>query len=206
MQAVGSAGSDALITTVANRVIERPRTLRFGEIERNDDLEAALRLRRRAVLEQGWAEEAHLSEGSERDEFDDVAVHLGGWDAQTLIGTARLVFPADGRPLPTEAAFGIVVEPAGDVVDLGRLVVDRAYRGGRLTVLLAMLGVAWLSMHKRGFQKFCGVDAPAMIRLYGRMGFVVEELAPARLYWGQERFPVRFDLPRSAQALMELWG
>lgn len=199
-------GVTAQITEVANRVIERASPLRLGEIERPGDLAAALRLRRAAVIEQGWGEETDFPTGMERDEFDDDAVHLGAWDGHRLVATARLVFPAQGRPLPTEETFGISVQPAGHVVDLGRLVVDRAYRGGNRGVLLAILGKSWLSILERGFEHFCGVDAPGMIRLYRRLGFVVEELAPARDYWGEERFPVRFDLPRAAQRLSELWG
>jgi hypothetical protein len=112
------------------------------------------------------------------------------------------VLPRTGRPLPTELAFELDVEPPGEAVDFGRLVVERSYRGGSFTVLGGMLACAWVAIRRRGFSRFCGADTRAMIRLYRLIGFTVEVLAPARPYWRAQRQPVVFDLAASADGLM----
>jgi hypothetical protein len=40
-----------------------------------------------------------------------------------------------------------------------------------------------------------------MIRLYRRMGIEVTPLGPLGPYWGEQRFPVRFDMAASVEAL-----
>jgi predicted GNAT family N-acyltransferase len=196
----------ALVDELCARVLERSESLSFGEIVSPIDLEAAFRLRFRAVVEQGWGEPTDFPDGLERDGYDAAALHLGGWEGGRLIATARLVFPAPGRLLPTEAAFDLRVEPKGRVVDFGRLVVEKAYRGASHRVLTGVLSAAWIAIRARGFFHFCAIDTAAMIRLYRRMGFVVEELASPRPYWGEDRYPVRFDLAASAAALVERWS
>src|ERR671936_821053 len=72
---------------------------------------AAYRLRYRVVMERGWMQAKELPDGLERDEYDQRAVHITAWDANTLAATSRLVFPEAGLVLPTESAFDLVIEP-----------------------------------------------------------------------------------------------
>lgn len=194
------------VDEVCTRVLVRALPLRFGEIVAPADLEAAFRLRFLAIVEQGWGLPSDFPEELERDQDDDDARQLGGWDGERLIATARLVFPAPGELLPTERAFELRVEPEGEVVDFGRLVVAQTHRGGSLRVLSAMLAQAWIVVRGHGFSRFCAADSPAMIRLYRRMGFDIEQLGPGRRYWREERYPVCFDLEASAPALAERWS
>lgn len=74
------------------------------------DREVAYRLRGQAVLERGWCTAADLPGGLERDEHDDRAIQVVGWDGDVAMSTGRVVL----RPgLPTDEACGITVEPGG---------------------------------------------------------------------------------------------
>jgi GNAT superfamily N-acetyltransferase len=201
-----SASVHVPLDEVCARVLSRALPLRFGEIVTPADLEAAFRLRFQAIVERGWGLPSDFPEGTERDRDDDRARQLGGWDGGRLIATARLVFPAPGELLPTERAFELGIEPEGEVLDFGRLVVAKTHRGTSLRVLSAMLAQAWIVARSHGFSRFCAADSAAMIRLYRRMGFEIEQLGPGRRYWREERYPVRFDLEASAPALAERWS
>lgn len=45
-----------------------------------DDRSTAYRIRALASVSAGWARPGDFPDGMERDEFDDVAVHVLGWD------------------------------------------------------------------------------------------------------------------------------
>jgi len=65
----------------------------------------------------------------DRDGYDDIAVQVVGWADEAPVCTGRLVFPP--HRLPTQDACGLVVEPAGLVVDVGRMCVAPEYRSFR---------------------------------------------------------------------------
>ena len=193
----------ATVDRVCALVLERAAPLRFVEVATPRRRRDLFELRYRVSLEQGWASPAEFPDGLERDGYDDDAIQLGGFDGARLIAGARLVLPREGRPLPTESAFELEVAPRLRVVDLGRLVVERSYRGGSLPLLTGVLACAWQAIRRRDLSRFCGADTPAMIRLYRGLGFTVDVLAPARTYWREQRHPVTFDLASSAEALMK---
>jgi hypothetical protein len=84
----------------------------------DQDRDIAYRIRGETVLRQGWCEPQDLPEGRERDEYDERALHVLGWDGEVPMSTGRVVLPPH---LPTEDSCGIVVEPAGKVVDVDRV-------------------------------------------------------------------------------------
>lgn len=201
-------GRDEVIATLdslAEWTIARARPMRVA-IATQDEMDEVFRLRLRCVLERGWAQAQNFSEGVEKDGFDDVAVHVVARDEGDIVGTCRLVFPEPGRPLPTEEAFEIVIEPRGDVVDWGRLVVSGRYRGdARHVVSAALLARCWLEMSGRGYSIIGGAAARPIIEMYRSMGFEPEILGPPRFYWGEWRYPSRsvIALPRPAEWLEE---
>jgi N-acyl-L-homoserine lactone synthetase len=160
----------------------------------DSDRTAAFRLRCRCALDQGWARRDQFADGIERDTWDNDAVHILAWAGDRLAGTVRLVLPADGRPLPTEAAFGLRVEPAGAVVDGGRLVVAPAHRAaGRPSerdVLALLLARLWIETVDRGFDRVLAAAPRAAVSLYRRLGLRVDVVGAPRLAWGEERSPV----------------
>jgi len=173
--------------------------------------QAAYRLRYQAVIEHGWLQTADLPEGREHDEYDDQAVHILAWDGETPVATCRLVLPAAGLPavwlpLPTEIAFDIQVKPAGEVVDAGRFVVARAYSSQEHLLLGCLLARTWLEVRALGYTRCCAAFASrGMLRVFSRMGFHYQVLAPSRYYWGCERYPLLFDVADSAATLIENW-
>ena len=163
----------------------------------------AYRLRSLAVIDQGWASEAALPDGHDRDAYDDAAVHVIGWHRDTAVATGRLVLPPG--PLPTEDVCGIIVEPRGRVVDVGRMTVVRPHRGDGRDAFLALLARLYLEVRSRGYEVACGlmsVRARALMRL---LGVQIEVLGAERPHRGEARAPVRFTVAGSATSLIERW-
>jgi N-acyl-L-homoserine lactone synthetase len=175
----------------AASVLARCAPLRFGVARLAEELDAVFRLRYDVVVERGWARPEQFPDGRERDGYDDRAVQIAVWDGDVLAATTRMVLPMSGEALPTEAAFGLEIEPRGLVLDWGRTCVAPAYRQESHRVLGALLCCAWLEMRQRGYTTACGVFTPAITRLYRHMGMRIEVLAPSRMYWNERRHPVR---------------
>lgn len=141
----------------------------------------------------------------ERDAYDDHAIVIAAWDGDALAATTRLVLPAPGLVLPTEAAFGLTVEPQGSVVDMGRQIVARDYTSIRHHVFTAILAQTWLEMRAHGYSLVRGDFSSAMVRLYRMLGMQVTLLGPAQKYWHEERCPVLLDVTGSVALLLERW-
>ena len=190
------------IDAVFARLVSRAAFIRFELATDDHARQAVFRLRAEAVLRNGWATPDELPGGIERDEYDDVAIHIAGWDGDKLVTSSRLVFPKPGLILPTEAHLD-VTDVASDVANLDRMVVAQGYHDASHKVLVALLGQSWKELRLRGFHRAIGTLTPGMIRLYERIGWTVTRIGPPSVYWGEERFPVRFDplensgIPRS---------
>jgi N-acyl-L-homoserine lactone synthetase len=181
---------------LARTLLEAARPVRFAVARTPHEMESVFRLRYRVTVERGWREPEEMPDGLERDEYDDeAAVQIAGWDGTTLAGCARVVYPAAGRPLPTEAAFGIVAEPAGRVADAARLIVSPEYRGREHRVLGGLAASIWTAMAHRGYRWVAVAISPPMVELSRALGFDVSVLGPARPYWGEERMPALMSAP-----------
>ncbi len=177
------------LDALAARAIARAAPLRIGTATSDDDRRAVYRLRWECVVESGWAAADELPDGLEYDQYDDAAVHVTAWAREVLVGTCRLVFPEPGGPLPTEAAFGIEIEPRGEVVNCDRLLVGSEHRG--LAATRAVLAQAWLVSRARGFCLGAGTATSAAAQIFRSLGLHVAVLAGPRLLWGEERFAIR---------------
>jgi hypothetical protein len=186
---------------VARMVAAGP--LRFRVSDRDEERDEAYRLRHDAVVSAGWARADELDGGRERDTFDDTAVHVLGWDGPTAVCAGRLVLPPS--PLPTEQACSLVVEPRGQVVDVGRMVVAAERQDATHATFVLLLGGLYLEVRRRGFSVACGMMSPTVRALCRQLGFRLEQLAPDRTYWHEARAPVRFVLGRDAAGLVERW-
>jgi N-acyl-L-homoserine lactone synthetase len=197
----------AKVDSIANQFLRRIAPLRFDLAQTDAERTAVYRLRYDAVIERGWGKPEDFPNELERDQYDDVAIHIAGWESDRLIATARLVFPSSAGRLPTEEAFDLEIEPRGHVVDLGRFVVARSHSDMEHRVLAGLLARCWLEMRAHGFAHACAAFAsPAMIRVYRFMGFEITPLGPARRYWGEDRLPIRFNVLASAPKLDAIWG
>ncbi|HXJ64467.1 MAG TPA: GNAT family N-acyltransferase [Actinomycetota bacterium] len=181
---------------LARLLLERALPVRFALARTPPELEAAFRLRYRAVVEQGWRTAPDMPDGLERDEYDDDhAAQIVGWDGPVAVATARVVPPVPGRLLPTEAAFGIVAEPVGQVADAGRLIVAPESRDGTHRVLGGLAAAIWTTMAGLGFRWVAVAMTEGMASLCSALGFEVAVLGPTQEYWGEERFPARLTAP-----------
>jgi len=184
---------DALVT----RMLSRSR-FDYRVAADDSECETAYRLRAAAVLDQGWCIESDLPGGMERDDFDDRAIQVIGWDNDVAMSTGRVVLPPG---LPTEEACGIVVEPRGEVVDVGRMCVARSHQGLEHAALVGLMCRLYLVMRGHGFGVACGMMSAPARSLMGLLGLRLEILAPERTYWNEQRAPVRFSLMSAARLL-----
>jgi hypothetical protein len=178
--------------------------IRFVVASSDDERDAAFRLRYDAVVASGWANPKDLDESRERDEFDPGAVHIVGLDGDTPACTGRLVLPPG--PLPTELACGLAVEPAGQVVDVSRMVVAPTHQRPDHRVFVALLGRLYLEVRSRGYSVGCGMMTPSVRALTRQLGFALDVLGPDRIYWHERRAPVRFEVARHAASVLERWA
>jgi hypothetical protein len=168
-------------------------------------------LRRAAVEEGDWADggrhqaiSSDEGDGGERDAFDERAVHVLGRRDGLAVCCGRLVLPPG--PLPTELACEISITPAGEVVDVGRMVVAPAARGRDRSVFLALLSALYLETRSRGFTIGCGMMAPNVRALMRHLGVHLDVLGHDRDYWGAQRAPVRFDVALHGAGVVERWA
>ena len=177
---------DALITRMLAR---SPFEYRVAADE--SEREIAYRLRGGAVLDRGWCTADDLPGGTERDRYDDHAIQVIGWDGDVAMSTGRVVLPPG---LPTEEACGLIVEPRGEVVDVGRMCVARTHQGLEHAALIGLMCRLYLAMREQGFRFACGMMSPPARAMMGLFGLQLEILGPERTYWHESRAPVRFSL------------
>ena len=197
----------SLVDALALRATGWVAPIQFRLAETDADREAIFRLRGAVVVEKGWMRPDELADGLETDEFDEDAVLIGAWEEGRLVATSRLLFPRPGLLLPTEAAYAIEVEPRGQVVDAGRFAIAREYTSLGHRLLAALVARTWMEVRARGFKVVAAAFASGpMMRVYERMGLKMTVLAPARRYWGEDRYPIRFDVVGAVPRLFERWA
>jgi GNAT superfamily N-acetyltransferase len=195
--------SAGLLDDLAERIL-RGSPFRFTIAANAAERSAAYRIRAAVSIDAGWATPDDFPQGMESDEFDDVAVHVLGWDGDEPVSTGRLVFPPG--PLPTEVASGLVVPPQGRVVDVGRMAVLRSHQTFGHGTFLALLCRLYREARDAGFEYACGMMAAPAHSLLNRLGLHLEQLAPERLHHGELRAPVRFVLAANAAPLVARWA
>jgi hypothetical protein len=177
---------DALVTRMLSR---SPFDYRVATDD--SEREVGYRLRAGAVIDRGWCTADDLPGGMERDEYDERAIQVIGWDRDVAMSTGRVVLPPG---LPTEQACGLVVEPRGEVVDVGRMCVARSHQSLEHAALVGLMCRLYLAMREHGFGAACGMMSAPARTLMGLFGLRLEILGPERTYWNELRAPVRFSL------------
>jgi hypothetical protein len=169
----------------------------------DSEREVAYRLRGGAVIDRGWCTAGDLPGGMERDEYDGRAVQVIGWDGDVAMSTGRVVLPPG---LPTEEACGLVVEPRGGVVDVGRMCVARSHQSLEHAAFIGLMCRLYLVMREHGFRFACGMMSAPARTMMGLFGLQLELLGPERTYWNESRAPVRFSLMSGAKLLARASG
>jgi N-acyl-L-homoserine lactone synthetase len=176
---------------LAEEVLAGLAPLSFDLARSPQDVHAALRMRYECVTEMGWARPEDFPDGRERDAHDERASHILCRDRAAVVGTLRLVPPRDGRPLPLEQEFGVRVEPPGEAVEAGRLVIAAEHRGGQgHPVLAGLFCRCWLEARELGYQRLVAAVPSKLIDLYRSLGLRVTALGAPRAHWGEERTPI----------------
>jgi hypothetical protein len=155
------------------------------------DRDISYRIRGEMVLRQGWSRPEDLPGGRERDAYDERALHVLGWDGDVPMSTGRIVLPPQ---LPTEDSCGLVVEPVGKVVDVGRMCVVGSYQGLEHAAFVGLMCRLYLEMRAQGYAVACGMMSARAQVLVRHLGLRLEQLGPEREYWNEVRTPVRFSL------------
>jgi hypothetical protein len=189
---------DALVTRMLSR---SPFDYRVAADD--SEREVAYRLRGSAVVDRGWCRFGDLPGGMERDEYDDRAIQVIGWDGDVAMSTGRVVLPPG---LPTEEACGIVVEPRGGVVDVGRMCVARSHQSLEHAALIGLMCRLYLAMREHSFRVACGMMSAPARAMMGLFGLQLEILGPDRRYWNESRAPVRFSLMSATRLLSAAQG
>jgi hypothetical protein len=170
----------------------------YREAGDDSEREVAYRLRGSAVVDRGWCTADDLPGGLECDEYDGRAIQVIGWDGDVAMSTGRVVLPPG---LPTEDACGIVVEPRGAVVDVGRMCVAHSHQGLEHAALIGLMCRLYLAMREHGFGVACGMMSAPARAMMGLFGLQLEILGPERTYWNEARAPVRFSLMSATRLL-----
>ena len=208
MTTAGPSLDDALarVSLLAVACVARASPVRFGVATSAGDVEAVYRLRYEVVVERGWAPAYAFPDGVERDADDAAAVQVAGWHDDRVVATGRLVPPVVGRPLPTEAAFGMTLSGRDRLVDVGRVCVASAYRDAAQRVFRGVLGQIWCEMTRLGYQEAATVLNGAVARMYERSGLCVTVLGPPRVYWGEQRSAARIAPAAALDRLLQSVG
>lgn len=188
------------IDGIAAALVARARPATYRIAEARSEVEVAQRLRGLAVLKQGWAKADDLTDGRERDSDDDRAVHILAMLGDQPIGTCRLIYPDDGeslapRTLPTATRL------PSEAVEVGRVVVIHPVAREQRSVLAGLIGYAWLELRAQGYQRIRGTVSAPILRLFRRLGFVVQVVGPPVNTFGEVRYPILFEpSPEAATA------
>jgi hypothetical protein len=204
----GPSSDDAVagVSALAAAWVARAAPVRFGVAVSAGDIEAVHRLRYEVVVGRGWAPAHLFPDGLERDGDDAAAVQVAGWHHDRIVATGRLVEPLVGRPLPTEAAFGVTLPGRAQLVDIGRVCVASTYRDSAHRVFRGVLGQLWSEMRRLGYREAVTAITGAVARTYERWGFGVTILGPSRPYWGEPRSPARIAPAAAVDRLFRAAG
>lgn len=189
----GAANGVHLDTLVERLLAMSPFDYRLASTP--EERAVAFRLRGEAVLARGWATAAELSDGMERDDYDGRAIQVVGWDGDVPMSTGRIVLPPG---LPTEDACGLVVEPSGQVADVGRMCVAVSHQGREHAAFIGLMCRLYQEVRTRRYAAACGMMTPPARTLVRLLGLDLEVLGPERPYWNENRAPVRFALTAGA--------
>ena len=181
---------ESVLDLTCEHILESAAPLRVEPARSAAERDAAHHLRYQCVVDEGWADASEFPDAAERDAYDDHAVQLCAWEGSELAGVVRLVVPCPGLTLPIEKEFGVKLDPPGEVVDGGRLVLAPKHRAElSQRVLAALFSRCWLIAREQGLRRFASAASDRVIRLYRHSGMRIEVLGEPRTYWGEERRP-----------------
>jgi N-acyl-L-homoserine lactone synthetase len=162
------------------------------------DIDAVLRMRYDCVIDMGWATPEDYPDGRERDDWDERATFIVCRDDDAIVGSERLVLPVAGELLPSEREFRRQVPLPGRPVEVGRVIVARAYRANRGHLVLGgLFARGWLVARDLGYERIVSTASAPLIDLYRGLGLRVTGLAAPKLSWGEQRTLIELSATES---------
>jgi N-acyl-L-homoserine lactone synthetase len=182
----------------------------FRRAGRDDEREAAYRLRHNVFAEEGFIDPSDFEEGLFRDQFDDTSAHLMVYDGHgEVIGTTRFVLPS-ALGFPTEYLFEFERPPLRRerLGEFGRLAILSEHRGGARIPMLGLVKMVYEVILELDITHVYAFMHPKLIASYTALGLVshrldvqppspeiLERRAPMRRYFAlNEIQAVLFDL------------
>jgi N-acyl-L-homoserine lactone synthetase len=202
----GSTGSLGVFDRLATDLLEVLSPLRFEEARDDQERRVAYRLRYAAVVERDLAGVSRFPDGEERDDDDERAIQILGWEAGRAIASCRLVLPRQGMVLPVEAAFDLRLPDASSLVEVGRLVVSPSWRTQDHKIVMGLVARGWKSLRERGFNTVVGATPARLVEVLREVGFAVTVLGTPRVHWNEQRIPILCDGAAAAPRLAQRWG
>lgn len=182
----------------ARRWTDRAHPVQFGLAVTAAERSRIYSQRFSAVTLRGRANPMDFSNGQDRDRFDEVATHIQGVVDNTLVASARIVFPSSSHGLPLLASHKIDFDPSEKYVEVGRVVVT----SGHLTVprkflFAALIGQVLIETLGACYDHILAVADEPMLRLYRRLGIVSNTVGRPQVTFGKQRYPVSINVPAS---------
>ncbi len=154
--------------------------------------------------EKGWIDPAQFADHTERDEYDDLAVHFLAVDEDIPVGTSRLLL---GSLQPLPAADYIDLAKLGldprDCVEVSRMATHPMRRSQDLKVFLGLNRAMWHWSMERRIKAWLAIADVPLFRLLKRLRMPIIADAPPIDYLGSPCVPAAFDLVDTGVALGE---
>lgn len=162
------------------------------------ELTACARLRADVyVWEKKWIPQSRLVEGLEFDEDDARSVHLLASRRGEPVGTARLILPRAGQPLPVEAMLAEQLTSGRAGGEVSRLAVARHARGDSAVMMVLVRGLYETAVEHDIDDFYALVEKPFHRHLMW-LGFPFRPVGVSRWIYQSWNFPVRLEVARLA--------
>jgi N-acyl-L-homoserine lactone synthetase len=157
------------------------------------------------VWERGWIAPTQLVDGLEVDSDDVRSVHLLASRDGAPVGTARLILPRAGQPLPVESMLGESLPRGHAGAEVSRLAVARHARGDS-TVMMALCRGLHDSAIERGIDDFYALVEKPFHRYLIRLGMPFRPLGGSRWIYRSWNFPVRLEVAHVGAAVAAFYS
>lgn len=152
------------------------------------------------VWEKKWIPPTQLVDGLEVDGDDARSVHLLASRRGEPAGTARLILPGTGRPLPVESLLAEPLASGRSGGEVSRLAVARHARGDSAVMMVLVRGLYETAVEHDIDDFYALVEEPFHRHLMW-LGFPFRPVGPTRWIYRSWNFPVRLEVARLAAPL-----
>jgi N-acyl-L-homoserine lactone synthetase len=157
------------------------------------------------VWERGWIPSTQLVDGLEVDNDDVRSVHLLASRGGAPVGTARLILPRVGQPLPVESMLGERLACGHAGAEVSRLAVARHARGDS-AVMMALCRGLYEAAVQHGVDDFYAIVENPFHRYLMYLGFPFRPIGATRWVYRSWNFPVRVEVARVGAAVAAFYS